>query len=43
MSPHVPQRRTASGPRYYRLPPLWGLIFLFALVVVMILFLRRLG
>jgi hypothetical protein len=33
----------APGPRYYRLPPLWGLVFLFALVVLMILFLRRLG
>jgi len=43
MSQRVPQHRAASGPRYYRLPPFWGLVFLFALVVLIIVFLRRLG
>jgi hypothetical protein len=44
MSPPAPQRKKpVQGPRYYRVPPVWGLAFLFLLVVILIVFLLRLG
>lgn len=38
----APKKRQI-GPRYYRMPPLGGLIFIFVLVVVIIVFLFKLG
>ena len=36
-------RKKQVGPRYYRMPPLGGLIFIFVLVVVLMMFLFKLG
>ena len=43
MSPNAPQRKPTHGPRYYRTPPMWGLLFMFVLVVLVIWFLLRLA
>lgn len=43
MSPPAPQRKPNQGPRYYRVPPFGGLIFMFVLVVLLIWFLLRLA
>ena len=36
-------RKPQSGPRYYRIPPLGGLVFIFVLVVILMVFLFKLG
>lgn len=44
MSPRAQKRKsTAGGPRYYRMPPIGGLIFILVLVLVMMYFLFKLG
>jgi hypothetical protein len=44
MSPLAPRpKKPGHGPRYYRVPPLWGLVFMLLLVIVLIAFLLRLG
>ncbi len=44
MSPRAPQRKKpAGGPSYYRMPPIAGLVFMFVVVLILILFLLRLG
>jgi hypothetical protein len=42
MSPRAPQRKP-GGPRYYRLPSFWGLLFTFFVVLLLIFGLLRLG
>jgi hypothetical protein len=36
-------KKRPSGPRYYRMPPLGGLLFVFVLVVVLMVFLFKIG
>jgi hypothetical protein len=42
MSPNAPRRKPPQGPRYYRMPSFWGLIFAFVLVILLIWGLSRL-
>ena len=38
----APQRKP-GGPRYYRVPSFWGLLFTFAVILLLIFGLLRLG
>lgn len=42
MLPRAHQRK-ATGPRYYRVPSFWGLIATFIVVLLLIVFLLKLG
>jgi hypothetical protein len=43
MSRPAPKRKPVAGPRYYRTPPLWGLVGTFLIVIVLIILLFKLG
>jgi len=43
MSQRAPRRKLSAGPRYYRTPSLWGLVFTFVLVLILIFFLVRMA
>lgn len=38
-----PKRKAGVGPRYYRVPSVWGLLFTFVVVLLLIALLFRLG
>jgi hypothetical protein len=43
MSQRAPAPRPGLGPRYYRQPPLWGLVGILLIVLLVIFFLLRIG